>query len=52
MGLSKAISDAPPGSLMDSNVSPNLKQQKSKELGHVPWLAALGAVKGHVGTLG
>ncbi len=30
-----------PNSLRDSNVSPNWKQRKSKESGHVPWLAAL-----------
>ncbi len=30
-----------PSSLMDSNMSLKLKQQKSKELGHAPWLATL-----------
>jgi hypothetical protein len=30
-----------PNSLRDSNVSPNWKQRKSKELGHAPWLATL-----------
>jgi hypothetical protein len=37
----KPTSDALPSSLMDSNVSLNWKQQKSKELGHVPWFVAL-----------
>jgi hypothetical protein len=29
-------------SLIDSNVSLKLKQQKNKELGHAPWLTTLG----------
>jgi hypothetical protein len=33
--------DAPPGSLMDSNVNPNGKQWKNKGSMHAPWLAAL-----------
>jgi hypothetical protein len=36
-----ATFNAPPSSLMDSNVSSNWKQRKSKELGHIPWLIAL-----------
>jgi hypothetical protein len=38
----RMINDAPPNSLMDSNVSPKReKQQKDYELGHDPWLATL-----------
>jgi hypothetical protein len=33
--------DAFPNSLMDSNVSLNRKQRKSKESGHAPWFVAL-----------
>jgi hypothetical protein len=32
--------DAPPSSLIDSNVGLKWKQQKSKELEHTPWLVA------------
>jgi len=46
------VSDAPPSSLMDSNVNLNWKQRKSKEPGHAPWLIALWGVKGRVGTPG
>jgi hypothetical protein len=34
--------DAIPSSLIHSNVNLRWKQWKSKELGHVPWLATLG----------
>ncbi len=37
----KAIPDAFPTSFRDSSMSPRLKQRKSKELRHTPWLATL-----------
>ncbi len=46
------MNDALPSSLMDSNVSLNWKQRKSKESGHAPWLVALWRVEGHAGVPG
>jgi hypothetical protein len=48
------IGNALPSSLIDSNVSLRWKQQKSKELGHDPWLVTLlgWGVEGCAGALG
>jgi len=48
----KLRNDTPPSSLVDSNVSPNWKQRKSKESGHTPWLVALWGVEGRAGAPG
>jgi hypothetical protein len=45
-----ALNDMLPSSLIDSNIK--WKQEKSKELGHVPWFVALWGVEGHAGVLG
>jgi hypothetical protein len=51
-GITKLVHDAPPSSLMDSNMSSNGKQRKNKESGHTPWLATFLGVKRRDGALG
>jgi hypothetical protein len=44
--LLMAIDTPPPSSLIDSTMSLRWKQHKVKELGYVPWFAALQGYKG------